>query len=140
MARMSHEIKTPLNAIIGMTDCLRAEHFSEDVVDIIEDVHGAAVSLNELLNRTLDYTKLTYNSIEILPQETNIHRVLKSTARLWKQQITAKGLGFKLLIDPNLPEKLLLDEIRVQQCLNNLLSNATKFCLLYTSPSPRDRG
>ena len=127
MARMSHEIKTPLNAIIGMTDCLRTEHLSEDVVDIIEDVHGAAVSLNELLNRTLDYTKLTYNSIEILPQETNIHRVLKSTARLWKQQITAKGLGFKLLIDPNLPEKLLLDEIRVQQCLNNLLSNATKF-------------
>lgn len=127
LARMSHEIRTPLNAIIGMSDSLKDEPLSADVRDVLTDIEDAAEGLHHLLSRTLDHAKLMSNSIEIIRHPTNVRDMLKTTARLWKPQIGVKGLNFQFVVDPNLPETLLLDEFRLQQCLNNFLSNAIKF-------------
>lgn len=127
LARMSHEIRTPLNAIIGMSDSLKDENLSEDVRDVITDIEGAAEGLHYLLSRTLDHAKLMSDKVAISLDPTDPNKVLGTAARLWKPQITSKGLNFQVMIDPNLPVSIMLDEFRLQQCLNNLLSNAAKF-------------
>ena len=127
LARMSHEIRTPLNAIIGMSDSLRDEELSEDVREVITDIENAAEGLHYLLSRTLDHAKLMSDKVEINLDPTDPRQVLGTVSRLWKPQISTKGLNFQVVIDPKLPSSILLDEFRLQQCLNNLLSNAAKF-------------
>lgn len=127
LARMSHEIRTPLNAIIGMSDSLRDEPLSDDVREVVTDIEQAAEGLHHLLSRTLDHAKLMSNSVEIIRDSTDIRELLETVSRLWKPQISVKGLSFRMIVDPNLPEILELDGFRLQQCLNNFLSNATKF-------------
>lgn len=127
LARMSHEIRTPLNAIIGMSDSLRDEDLSADVRDVVKDIENAAEGLHYLLSRTLDHAKLMSDRVEINLEPANPRNVLGTVARLWKPQITSKGLGFQVRIDPELPISVLMDEFRLQQCLNNLLANAAKF-------------
>ena len=127
LARMSHEIRTPLNAIIGMSDSLKDEDLSEDVKDVINDIENAAEGLHYLLSRTLDHAKLMSDRVEINLEADDPRKVIGTVSRLWKPQITSKGLKFQVIIDPNLPASIMLDEFRLQQCLNNLLSNAAKF-------------
>ncbi|MEP4053352.1 MAG: ATP-binding protein [Litorimonas sp.] len=127
LARMSHEIRTPLNAIIGMSDSLKDEDLNEDVREVITDIESAAEGLHYLLSRTLDHAKLLSDKVMINLEPTDPRVVLGTVARLWKPQISSKGLNFQVVIDPQLPTSILLDEFRLQQCLNNLLSNAAKF-------------
>ena len=127
LARMSHEIRTPLNAIIGMSDSLKDEDLNEEVRDVITDIEDAAEGLHYLLSRTLDHAKLMSDRVEINLEPVDPRKVLGTVARLWKPQISTKGLNFQVVIDPKLPTSILLDEFRLQQCLNNLLSNAAKF-------------
>jgi len=127
LARMSHEIRTPLNAIIGMSDSLRDENLTPDVRGVVNDIEDAAEGLNNLLSRTLEHAKLMSKKVQINLEAVNPKSVLETCQRLWRPQITSKGLKFKIAIDPNLPETLELDEFRIQQCVNNLLSNAVKF-------------
>lgn len=127
LARMSHEIRTPLNAIIGMSDSLRDEPLSEDVREVVTDIENAAEGLHYLLSRTLDHAKLMSDKVEINFDRADPRQVLGTVSRLWKPQITTKGLKFQVVIDPKLPTSTMLDEFRLQQCLNNLLSNAAKF-------------
>jgi len=127
LARMSHEIRTPLNAIIGMSDSLADEDLSPEVRGVIDDIEDAAEGLNNLLSRTLDHAKLMSKKMQINLEPVNPRDVLKTCQRLWRPQITSKGLAFKVIVDPKLPEVMELDEFRIQQCVNNLLSNAVKF-------------
>ncbi len=127
LARMSHEIRTPLNAIIGMSDSLKDEPLSSEVRDVISDIEDAAEGLHYLLSRTLDHAKLMSDKVEINLEPSDPRKVLGTVARLWKPQISSKGLKFQVAIDPNIPTGILLDEFRLQQCLNNLLANAAKF-------------
>ncbi len=127
LARMSHEIRTPLNAIIGMSDSLKDESLSPDVREVVTDIEDAAEGLHLLLSRTLDHAKLMSDNVSINIEPTDPRGVIGTAARLWKPQMNNKGLNFQVVIDPSLPSSLLLDEFRLQQCLNNLLSNAAKF-------------
>jgi len=127
LARMSHEIRTPLNAIIGMSDSLRDEDLSDDVRDVVTDIENAAEGLHYLLSRTLDHAKLVSDNVQINLEMSDPRQLIGTVSRLWKPQITNKQLKFQVIIDPKLPESMLLDELRLQQCLNNLLSNAAKF-------------
>ena len=127
LARMSHEIRTPLNAIIGMSDSLKDENLSEDVRDVVNDIENAAEGLHYLLSRTLDHAKLMSDKVEINLEASDPRQLIGTVSRLWKPQITSKGLNFKTVLDPALPQSVNLDEFRLQQCLNNLLSNAAKF-------------
>lgn len=127
LARMSHEIRTPLNAIIGMSDSLKDEPLSEDVREVVKEIENAAEGLHYLLSRTLDHAKLMSDKVEINFEPADPRQVLSTVSRLWKPQITTKGLKFQVVIDPKLPTSTMLDEFRLQQCLNNLLSNAVKF-------------
>ena len=126
-ARMSHEVRTPLNAIIGMADSLTDEDLTPDVRDVIDDIESAAEGLHALLSRTLDHAKLVSNKVTVNLDVKNPSQIVNGCLKLWKLQCARKGLLLQTHFGPNVPETLLLDEFRIQQCLNNLLGNAVKF-------------
>lgn len=127
LARMSHEIRTPLNAIIGMSDSLSDEDLSDEVREVVKDIEDSAEGLHALLSSTLDHAKLVSNKVEIELSDVTVRDFIQKSTKLWRPQIERKGLEFQCFIDSGVPESLPLDEFRLQQCLNNLLSNAAKF-------------
>ncbi len=127
LARMSHEVRTPLNAIIGMADSLSDEDLSPDVREVIDDIEQAADGLHELLSRTLDHAKLLSNKMEINVTEEDPRTPINNCLKLWQPQCSTKNIAIQAHINPNVPEMAKIDSFRIQQCLNNLLSNAVKF-------------
>lgn len=127
LARMSHEVRTPLNAIIGMADSLSDEYLSPDVREAVNDIEHAAEGLHSLLSRTLDHAKIMSKKMEISPVQTDPRDIIRTCEKLWRPQCSAKNLSFTVHIADDLPNDALIDSFRIQQCLNNLLSNAIKF-------------
>lgn len=127
LAKMSHEIKTPLNAIIGMSDALSQEALPEDVLETISFITNAAEGLNGLLSQTLDHAKLLSGNVTAAPEPTSLHSLVKNTCGMWKVSCKNKGIDLKVRLDPSLPDFIMLDQHGFRQCLNNLLSNAIKF-------------
>jgi signal transduction histidine kinase len=97
LARMSHEIRTPLNAIIGMSDSLRDEDLNDEVRGVIKDIENAAEGLNHLLSRTLDHAQIMSDKVEINLDQEDPREILATVSRLWKPQITSKGLKFQVV-------------------------------------------
>jgi len=93
----------------------------------VTDIENAAEGLHYLLSRTLDHAQIMNEKVDINLNASNPRELLGTVSRLWKPQITSKGLTFQVVIDPALPASLMMDEFRLQQCLNNLLANAAKF-------------
>ncbi len=127
MARMSHEIRTPLNAIIGMADSLQDEDMSPVVRDVVGDIEAAADNLSQLLTHTLDHAKLSSGTVKADFEPFDPRVLINSCMRTWRAKMTAKGLEFKVGMADDVPESLPLDNFRVRQCLDNMLSNAVKF-------------
>ena len=127
LAKMSHEIKTPLNAIIGMSDALSQEDLPEDVLETIDFITNAAEGLNGLLSQTLDHAKLLSGNVTAFPEETSLRSLVNNTCGMWKLSSKNRNLSLKHTVDGSVPDTVMLDQHRFQQCLNNLLSNAIKF-------------
>ncbi|MCL1836133.1 MAG: ATP-binding protein [Treponema sp.] len=128
LARMSHEMRTPLNAIIGLSDLsLEGETLSEDDYINLERIYSAGETLLSLVNDILDISKIEAGKFELIPIEYDIPSLLNDTIT---QNIIRKGekpIRFILDIDKNLPARLYGDDLRVRQIFNNLLSNAFKY-------------
>lgn len=128
LARMSHEIKTPLNAIIGMSDVLLSQSdISADMQDTVKLIDGAAMQLNHLLDRMLDHSKLLADKITLNEDYVSLSTIIENICQIWKVQCKNKNISLKLSIKDNLPDSLFMDEMRIRQCLNNIISNAVKF-------------
>jgi signal transduction histidine kinase/CheY-like chemotaxis protein len=127
LARMSHEIKTPLNAIVGMSDALLEDVNDPEVRETLEYIMTAADGLNHVLGQTLDHAKLVSQDIIVEPQSEDYAHTVRQVVGAWKKKCESKGLELKLNLHENLPATLVFDRFRFQQCLNNLMSNAVKF-------------
>ncbi len=128
LANMSHEIRTPLNGIIEMLDVYTSSNeFNEEQVEQVDIIQGSANSLLQIINDILDLSKLQAGKMTInhfdLKLEDHINRALI----LFKPKADEKNLTLKLNIAKNVPELVSVDGTRVNQILNNLISNAIKF-------------
>lgn len=132
LARMSHEIKTPLNAIVGMTDALLDEVHSDEVHsdearETARYIADAAQSLDSVLSQTLEHARLSSKKLILDVYDSNPKDILQSTAALFKKSCNDKGLALNVSIAPTVPDLIKIDPTRIRQCLTNLLSNAIKF-------------
>ena len=129
LATMSHEIRTPLNAVIGLSELELRGELPESSMENIIQIHHSGSSLLEIINDILDISKIEAGGFEFASLEYESATLISDTISLNKVRIGSRPVKFVLEIDENFPQKLLGDELRVRQILNNILSNAIKYTI-----------
>ncbi|KAA3436761.1 ATP-binding protein [Rufibacter hautae] len=125
---MSHEVRTPLNAIMGLTYLLLQEDgMKEEHKENLNSIHFSSQSLLALINNTLDYSKMEAGKVELEKVNFHLKDLLKNTHQALCLRSMEKKINFDLSIDPRTPSEVAGDPVRLMQILNNLLSNAIKF-------------
>ena len=129
LANLSHEVRTPLNAINGLTEVLMRTELTPSQKECLNLLNTSAHSLLVLLNDVLDFSKMESGKFLFQEQCFNFKKWIEETTRAYAVQAKDKGLAFDLFVADDLPEHLHGDSYRLRQVLTNLLSNATKFTL-----------
>ena len=127
LANLSHEVRTPLNAIVGLTEILKRKDDISDQRELLETISRSGHELLTTLNEVLDVAQLEAGQMQIRPGNHGMPEFVGVLERTWRPLIEASDLTFRLDVDPDLPEQLELDAARLRQCINNLMSNAAKF-------------
>ena len=127
VANMSHEMRTPLNGILGTVELLTGTHMDPEQQEYISTIKASAAALLSLVNDVLDISKIEEGKVSIHPEDMDLHAFVKTTASIVARQVKAKGLLFRVMVSPALPFFVKGDLIRIRQVVTNLLSNAAKF-------------
>jgi signal transduction histidine kinase/DNA-binding NarL/FixJ family response regulator len=127
LAILSHEVRTPLNGILGTVELLRRTVLSSKQKDYVETLSHAGRALMTLLNDVLDLAKAEAGKLELTPAPVNPRRLLESMAQLMLARAREKGIAIECHVGDTVPETVLADEVRLRQILLNLISNAVKF-------------
>lgn len=127
LSNMSHEIRTPINAVLGMNEMIIRESSEPQIVSYAQNVKGAGNSLLGLINDILDFSKIESGKVEIRPVEYDLSAMLNDLVNMVKVRTDAKELELIVDIDPDLPKRLVGDDMRVKQIITNILTNAAKY-------------
>lgn len=127
LANMSHELRTPLNGVIGLTDAALTGPLPARERHLTETVKESAESLLVILNDLLDLSKINAGKLSVEPAPSDLRKSVDLIEMTWRETAVSKGLGLHVHVDPALPETVDIDELRVRQITNNLVSNAMKF-------------
>jgi signal transduction histidine kinase/CheY-like chemotaxis protein/HPt (histidine-containing phosphotransfer) domain-containing protein len=128
LSSMSHEVRTPLNAILGITEIqLQDEKMPPSRREAMEKIFNSGYLLLGIINDILDLSKIEAGKLEISPTSYEILNLINDTVPLIIMQYEHKPIKFNLEVDENIPLTILGDELRIKQILNNLLSNAFKY-------------
>jgi signal transduction histidine kinase len=126
MSNISHELRTPMNGVIGMTDLLLMTELDEEQRECAMTVHQSADSLMALINEVLDFSSLEANAMRLSCAPFDLRGTLKHIAQLLGPQAFAKGLYLTLHSGGEIPG-LCGDAHRITQIFTNLIGNAIKF-------------
>ena len=127
LSRMSHEMRTPLNAIIGMTSIARTSSELQKKEYCLERIESASTHLLGVINDILDMSKIEANKVELSFSEFVFEKMLMRILNVVNFTIEEKEQTLHLFIDRNVPFSIISDEQRLGQVIANLLSNAVKF-------------
>ncbi len=127
LATVSHEIRNPLNVIIGISRLLRHPATEEERQEYLDGLSQTSESLLELVNNIMDFSKLEAGKLILNSRPTNLRKNLMESMTSQRAIAGAKGVDFQVEIDEILPSWLLLDPVKINQVLLNLVSNAVKF-------------
>ena len=127
LSRMSHEMRTPMNAIIGMTSIAQSTEDYSKKEYCLEKISNASHHLLGVINDVLDMSKIEANKFELSVGSFNVDKMFLSVANVVGFRIEEKSQDFSLFIEPRIPGTLVGDEQRIAQVAVNLLTNAVKF-------------
>jgi len=127
LSNMSHEMRTPMNAIIGMTNIALSARSIERKDYALGKIGDASVHLLGIINDILDMSKIEADMLELHPVTFVIEELIKKVINIINFRIVEKHLKLSVHIDSNIPSVLVCDDQRLAQIMTNLLSNATKF-------------
>jgi PAS domain S-box-containing protein len=127
LANISHELRTPMNAILGMIDVALPKAADPTVQDCLQTARGSADLLLTLLNDLLDSARVESGKLELESAPFSLRRMLDQITRVLAVRASEKGLCFYCRIPQDIPDALAGDRMRLQQILLNLAGNAVKF-------------
>jgi len=128
LSNISHELKTPMNSIIGFSDLLLDSNFNQNKNRFIKAINTNAKHLEELLNNIIDYAKIESGSLDLLYENFNILELFDDLNDMFVDINYQKNLNsVKIIFDKNKNDKIVSDYFRLKQILHNLISNAIKF-------------
>ncbi|MEM0965052.1 MAG: ATP-binding protein [Verrucomicrobiota bacterium] len=127
LSMVSHEIRNPLNGVIGMTALLRETDLDHSQEDYVETIHNSGSTLLMLLDDILDFSRLEHGKIEFEQNRFSIEIAVEESVALFSTILAQKDLDYSLWIDPEVPEFVVGDITRIKQILFNLIGNAVKF-------------
>ncbi len=127
LSNMTHELRTPLSAVIGMSDLLFETELDFEQNEYVTAIKNSSENLLTLVDDILDLSRIESQRVEIEKVDFDIYAMLDLISGIFQKQTTDKGLSFAVNIDPEMPQYVVGDETRLRQILINLLSNAVKF-------------
>ncbi|WP_114937169.1 hybrid sensor histidine kinase/response regulator [Mucilaginibacter endophyticus] len=127
LANMSHELRTPVNGIIGITSLLRKTGLTDQQKGMLDLLDTSSKSLLGVINDVLDISKIEAGKFSIVRTANNVYDIVNSVFNLLKFKADENNIEFLLDIEEEVPQYLMLDSLRLNQILMNLLSNALKF-------------
>lgn len=127
VSNVTHELRTPLNGILGHVRNLLAEEDRKEQRKTLEWMEHCCDDMNKILNNILDFSQLESGKYVLEEKEFPVREMMDRVAENYMEKINEKGLQLRMMIDDNVPERIIADERKLMQILNNLLSNAVKF-------------
>lgn len=127
VSMMSHDIRTPLNSIIGFAEQLGKENLKEKSKVYLNHIANSGHTLLKLAGDILDIGKIEEGKFELEEDSIDLKQLLHSTLSPLQETASVKGLYFNLLIDQRIPDLLTADELKLRQLFINLAGNALKF-------------
>ena len=128
LGRMSHELKTPLNGIIGFTQLMKQDHdATKEQLDNLVVIEESSLRLLKLINDVLEITQIESGQLTLNSKVFDLHALLDSLANMFQFKAQEKKLKFKFRIGANVPLQIENDEDKLRKVIANLLDNAVKF-------------
>jgi|GEM_PF-1305171 len=127
LANISHEIRTPINGVLGMSSLMLGTQLSREQREYCDTIYKSADHLLELVNRILDFSKIEAGELELDSIDFNLNDTLHETVRMLSPKAEEKGLELIYHITPDVPDDVIGDPYRLRQVVLNLLGNAIKF-------------
>jgi signal transduction histidine kinase len=127
LAGISHEIRTPINAVLGFDEMIIRESTEEKIKNYAVDIKKSGTTMLGLINDLLDLSKIESGKMELVPTNFNLVVLLNEVINMTSVRAQDKGLDFKIEIDNSIPKNLYGDEVRLKQIMVNILTNAVKY-------------
>ena len=127
LANMSHELRTPLNAITGFSELMQSLDLPAQANSFNQKIQQASSHLLSVINDILDLSKIEANKLELKPEPVRLSRLMLELDDMMQLQARRKGLSLQVSVDPALHRPVMLDALRFNQVMINLVGNAIKF-------------
>lgn len=127
VANVTHELRTPVNGILGNTQELISRETERDKLKLLHLVERGCKDMHALINNILDFSKLEAGKFVLEPRRFHFRNMIDYVKGNHNNKIIEKGLDFSITVSPEISEFVIGDELRIVQVLNNLISNAYKF-------------
>lgn len=130
LANMSHELRTPLNSLLILAKSLASNqegNLNGDQVESAEIIRDSGIQLLNLINDILDIAKVESGKMRVVAQEVALPGLADTVGRRFKGMARVKGLDYRVVLAPDLPDIIRTDAGKIEQILNNLVGNAIKF-------------
>jgi signal transduction histidine kinase/DNA-binding response OmpR family regulator len=127
LSSISHEIRTPINAVLGFDEMILRECKDPEILGYARDIQSSGKTLLALINDILDFSKIEAGKMEIIPVEYELGSLMNDIVNMSEMRAREKSLKLFVDVDENIPHILFGDEIRIKQCMINIITNAVKY-------------
>lgn len=127
LAIMSHEIRSPMNVILGLSESALAEDMGQDLREDIENINTTSNNLLDVIDGLLDISKIETGKMEVSEKEYDLANFIRELESFTKEKIGKKEIQLEMAIEPTLPSTLYGDLPKIRQILQNILTNAAQY-------------